>query len=226
MNKFYLPDLTDSRMLFAKSELENIGYRAVNTEEKADFILVAPGNKDYKNNPAVINYFDDEDFLINNAFLTAESAIGLAVVNSDSSLAGSNVLILGYGRIAKGLHKYLSSFVNRIMVCARNEISRAEAQCFGAETVDFEHLTDLKKFDYVFNTIPFPVLTKNELSLLKKDCVLIELASLPGGIDRHYAELTGLNYIAGGRLPARYAPKKAGILVARAVDKIIREGRV
>lgn len=226
MNKFYLPDLTDNRMLFAKSELENIGYRAVNKAENADFILVAPGNEQYKNHSAVINYFDDEEFLLKNAFLTAETAIGLAIVNSVIGLAGSTVLILGYGRIAKALQKYLSSLTSSITVCARNEASRTEAQCRGAEAIDFEHLTDLEKFDYVFNTIPFPVFTKNELSLLNKDCVLIELASLPGGIDKHYAELSGLNYIAGGRLPARYAPKEAGVLVAHAVDKMIREGRV
>lgn len=213
-------------MLFAKSELENIGYSAVSKAENADFILVAPNNKEYKDNPAVINYFDDEEFLLKNAFLTAETATALAIVNSAGALAGSDVLILGYGRIAKGLLKYLSSFTSRITVCARSKNARAEAQCSGAEVCGFENLTDLKRYDFVFNTIPFPVFTKNELSLLKKECVLIELASLPGGIDKHYAELSGLNYIAGGRLPARFAPQKAGILVAQAVDKTIREGRV
>lgn len=226
MKKFYLPDLSDSRMLFAESELENIGYKSVNDAKKADFILVAPGNKEYSSNPDVLNYFYDEEFLVKNAFLTAECAVGLAIVNSEVALANSKVLILGCGRIAKGLLKYLPSFTGRITVCARNETARGEAQCAGAEACSFEHLTNLAEFDFIFNTVPFPVLTKNELAQLKKDCVLIELASLPGGIDKHYAELCGLNYIAGGRLPARYAPKKAGVLVAKAADKTIKGGRI
>lgn len=226
MKKFYLPDLSDSRMLFAESELENIGYTSVKEAEKADFILVAPGNKEYQSNPSVLNYFNDEEFLIKNAFLTAECAVGLAILNSEGSVADSNVLILGFGRIAKGLLKYLSSFTNNITVCARNETARAEAQGMGAEVCDFEHLKELYGFEYIFNTIPFPVMSKNELSRLKKECVLIELASLPGGIDKHYAGLCGLNYIAGGRLPARFAPRKAGGLVAHAADKIIKEGRI
>ena len=54
----------------------------------------------------VFDYTKNERFAAENAFYTAEAAVCIACQNSDLSLVNSNVLILGYGRIAKALHRF------------------------------------------------------------------------------------------------------------------------
>lgn len=226
MKNFYVPNLTDNRIFYAKKELETLGYKCVNNSDNADFLLISPLDTDNKDNSKTIKYFTDEEYLLSNAYLTAEIAVAMAVINSKNSLINSNVLIIGYGRIGKALARYISAFTNNITVCARNEVSRAVAKCEGLIAVDFESLTESNDYDYVFNTVPFPVMAEKQLQTIKPDCTIVELASLPGGIDKHVANLLELTLIEARGLPAKFSPKSAGLIVANAVDKIIREGKV
>lgn len=226
MNKFYTPDLSDKRMSFAKSELENMGYKSTQNIDDAEFLLIPPNNKNYVGDVRVPRYYNDEEFLLENAYLTAEGAVATAINESDASIIHSNVLIIGYGRIGKALHHYLSSFTKNITVCARNENQRALARCDGANGVNFDALTIKNNYDYVFNTVPFPIIADKQLSALKPDCLIIELASLPGGVDKHMAKLKNIRLIEARGLPAKCSPKTAGILLAKAVHKVIREGNI
>ena len=49
-------------------------------------------------------------------------------------------------------------------------------------------LNSLKEFDFVFNTVPYPIIDSKLLKTAKEDCVFIELASYPYGIDINFAE--------------------------------------
>ncbi len=67
------------------------------------------------------------------------------------------------------------------------------------------------------------VLTKPELSAVKKDAVVLDLASFPGGVDNLTADSMGILVLNGRRMPARYAEKTAGYLIGEAVSDIIEE---
>ena len=71
--------------------------------------------------------------------------------------------------------------------------------------------------DTVINTIPAPVLTEPLLALVRKDALLLELASAPGGIDAAAAHERGLRYIRAPGLPAKYAPERAAVILRDAV---------
>lgn len=225
MKKFIAPDLTDERIYYACLELQKMGYQLVNKEENADFALLGiNSDKCYlPQNTPVINYSKDESFAVSNAYLTAEAAVSLAICESDTSLVNSKILIIGYGRIGKALHRYLSAFTSDITVCARKDEVRCFAQNNLANTIEFEELSVENNYDFAFNTVVHPVINSKEISAFKNTALLIELASFPGGIDTHSASAKGIKLVVARGLPGKYSPKTAGEIVAKSVDKIVKE---
>lgn len=229
MTNFYIASLDDKRVAYACDYLQKHGFSAVDNLSKADFVLagVNPENLDaykefsvFAGNVSGDNIFDytkDERFAAENAYYTAEAAVSIATQNSNISLINSNVLILGYGRIAKVLHRFLTPYTSHITVCARNSVQRSTAKMNGAKVISFDELVKQNTYDFVFNTVPHPVLNEKELRSFKKDVLMIDLASFPGGIDVHFAESLGLNLIVSRGLPAKFSPKSAGITVAKTV---------
>lgn len=226
MIKLYTPALEDKRISYAVFYLKKLGYDFVNKVENCDYVLMPPKMLKSTQLKNAINYLNDESFAIENAYLTAEGAISIAISNSDFSLSNSKILIAGYGRIGKALHHYLKPFTNNITVCARREEQLTYAQMNGAYTIKLDGLKAKNNFDFIFNTIDFPVFNKDELSAIKNDALIIDLASFPGGIDKHLAELKGVSFIEAQALPGKYSAKNAGMVLAKAVDRIVREGRL
>ena len=235
MKKFFVPNSSDKRIIYAKKELENSGFVSLNSESGADFILlgvnpdkemlnydvpVFAGNVSKK---GVFDYTKNEAFAIKNAYLTAEAAIAEAIRNSDFSLVNAPILITGYGRIAKALHRYLSAFSSNITICARNAEQRALAQQNGAKVISFENLFKCYEYSFIFNTVPHPVFTVRELVRISTDAVLIDLASFPGGVDKHFAKHFNINLIEARGLPAKFSAKTAGEIVADTVIMMIKE---
>lgn len=235
-NTFSVPYLSDERMVFAKEYLENKGYTFTDNIENSDFVLLPIPVKKYMfdgmENKTVFygagdyngyDYNKKETFLTENAFLTSEGAVALYKENSDTSIYGSKVLITGYGRIAKALHRVLGSMGADVTVCSRSEESKIKALFNGADHIAFEELKNKNDYDIVFNTVPHIIFTKNELDALNTDTVLIDLASFPGGADTLYAKSKGIKLIDGKRLPSIYSKKSAGELIGKTVCQIIKE---
>lgn len=237
IKKFAVPFTDDCRMRYAKEYLESRGFQYESDVNNTDFVvlpvpvkkhmldglenkLVFFGAFDYKNG---FDYTKYESYAIKNAFLTAECALILLEENTDYSLFNSNVLIVGYGRIGKALHKILSAYGANITVCSRSEESSALSQLSGATHLYFDELAESNDFDIVINTVPHIVLTKPEISAMKKDAVILELASFPGGIDNLAAKSRGIRVINGKSLPARYTAKTAGYFIGEAIENIIKE---
>lgn len=234
--KFLCPDLSDKRIKYAKKYLEKIGYESVTEVENADFVLLGV-NPDkallnftlpiYAGNifgDNIYDYTQNEDFAIKNAYLTAEGAIALAVSSSEKSLFDSSVLLVGYGRISRALHKLLSCYTNKITVCARSQNQLTLAQCNGADTINFEQLCKKNKYDFIINTVAHPVFNEQELLFVDKDTLIMDLASFPGGVDKHFAKSYNLNLMIARGLPAKFSPYNAGIVVAQTVDAMIKGG--
>lgn len=234
MKKFYAPDLSDKRIEYACKTLEKSGYQKCDNVKNSDFVVlgVNPNKNEisydipvFAGNIKADNIFDytkKETFALKNAYLTAESALALAVSESPKSLINSKCLIVGYGRIGNALHKYLSAFTCDITVCARSCNSRTLARSKNADVMDLEALKNESDFDFVFNTVPHPVFNEKEISALKKGALVIDLASFPGGVDKHIAKSNGIHLIIARGLPAKFSPKTAGEIVADTIDKMIK----
>ncbi len=159
----------------------------------------------------LIDYYESEKLRILNAIPTAEGALCAAMENSCVTLHSSNCLVTGYGRIAKLLTARLKSLGAYVTVCARSEEALTWAKVQGYGALRMSELKDaVKDAEFVFNTVPAKLFGKDELDCVNADTVLIELASLPGGFDREYAEARGLNIIYALGLPGKNSPKSAG----------------
>lgn len=236
MKTFSLPYDNDERMIYAKNYLVKNGYELITDSDKADFVLLPIPTKKYMLDGIKaktvfygtgefdgFDYGKKESFHLENAYLTSEGAVALLKETSNKSILSSHILITGYGRIAKALHKALSALGAYVTVCARGEAARLEASANGATVISFDKLSEKQRCDFVFNTVPHIVFTKAELDALPNTAVIFDLASFPGGVDTLCAKARGIKLIDGRALPSRYSPESAGELIAKTVMKIIEE---
>lgn len=152
----------------------------------------------------------DQRYLAKNAMITAYCALSLAEKEMKVTWEDCPVLILGWGRIGKCLGNLLKALGARVSVAARKEADLSMLAALGFDAREISSLDCiLRRYRVIFNTVPHPVLSRSQLELCRKDCVLVELASSPG--------MDGSNVIDGRGLPGRLAPESAGKLIARTV---------
>lgn len=105
---------------------------------------------------------------------------------------------------------------------ARKDADIAWIQAYGYNAINLKELNKyLNQFDFIFNTIPYLILDKSNLNLIKKDCVLIDLASKPGGIDFEEAERLKLQTDWALALPGKVAPETAAKYIYEIVKRYI-----
>ncbi len=151
---------------------------------------------------------------IANAIPTAEGAIQYAMVNSEITLHGSKCIVLGFGRCGKVLAHLLKGIGADLSVEARSAVDLAYIESYGYNPIPLNELTDnIGEYDFIFNTIPFLILDERKLKKIKKDCLVIELASKPGGIDFKAAKKLGIKVIDGQSLPGKVAPETAAKII-------------
>ncbi len=79
-------------------------------------------------------------------------------------------------------------------------------------------------FDMLVNTVPAPIVDETILKNMRRDCLIVDIASAPYGVDFEAAKALGLDATAVGSLPGTTAPKSAGIIIGETILNIIREG--
>ena len=160
-----------------------------------------------------------------NAIPTAEGAILKAMEYTDITIHSSNVLVLGFGRCGKILADKLKGLNANVFCEARKEKDLASIEALGYNVVKLDKLQNvLKDMDIIFSTIPARILGKEELKLLKKAAVIIDLASAPGSVDYEACVELGINAHLELGLPAKVAPKSAAEYLKGKIDKIILGG--
>ena len=176
-----------------------------------------------ENNIPVIDYFENEQLNIQNAILTAEGALALAINETKFSLYGSKCLVTGYGRIAKILSKHLATMGAKVTVAARNPNDLNWAEISGYSIAKIDDISKETDTDIIFNTVPARILNEKTISKLNKNCLIIELASEPYGTDFAACNTHKIRYINAASLPGKVAPKSAGIIICKTAINIFKE---
>ena len=175
----------------------------------ADVILCG-GNLNHPalQNYRVVDFLMDENYLAQNAYITAECALDVALPYLSVTIRDCPILILGWGRIGKCLAQLLRSMGATVTVAARKETDRAMASALGYPALDTACLSkNLQTFRLIYNTVPHPVLSKEQCRYFNKDCILIDLASSQG-IDHE-------DVIIARGLPGIHFPESSGELIAQ-----------
>ena len=170
------------------------------------------------------DYLTREEMAVLNAVPTAEGAVGIALSERASTLWESRCLITGFGRCGKALALLLKGFGAHVTVAARSAGELAFARTLGLNTISLSKVdTVLPEQEIIFNTIPSPVLGEKSLQLVAEDCLLIDLASRPGGIDFAAAGQLGRKTIWALSLPGKVSPITAGNIICDTVINMITE---
>ena len=178
----------------------------------------------------VVDYFQSELLQLKNALPTAEGAISIAMKELPITIDGLTCAVIGYGRIGMLLAQKLQALGAKVTVYARRREVRALAELYRHHTKalsESDGYADLKQLPCgcraVFNTVPAWIMTREVLATVPKNCVLIDLASAPGGIDLAAAHELGLRTVWGTALPGKCTPESAGIILAQTVEELLME---
>lgn len=163
-----------------------------------------------------IDLLKDATYLADNAAITAYCAVRLAMMELPLMLRGCQVLIIGWGRIGKCLAALLWAMEADVTVAARKETDRAMAHALGYHAEDTDALGhNLNSFRLIFNTAPAPVLSEEQITHCRDNCLKIDLASTLG--------IGGSHVIWARGLPGKDAPESSGKLIAKTAIRLIEK---
>lgn len=175
-------------------------------------------------NVYTVDLLEREEMAVLNAIPTAEGAIQIAMEEMPITLHNSNALILGYGRIGKILAKMLHGIGANVYVEARKYSDIAWIKSYGYKPIMLSDLSQsVKSMNVIFNTIPTIILNNEVLKLLNPDCLIIDLASKPGGVDFDKTKELGVKAIWALSLPGKVAPITAAEFIKDTIYNIIQE---
>ena len=172
----------------------------------------------------IIDIMKREELAVLNTIATAEGTIQLAIENTNKILHGSEVLILGFGRIGKVLARKLAGLSVKVTCAARKDEDFAWIQAYGHKATNINAIGEnLKSFDIIINTVPHLILSEEKLQYVKKECLLIDLASNPGGIDKKAVKERNLKFVWALSLPGKVAPTTSAEFIKETIYNILKE---
>lgn len=172
----------------------------------------------------IIDIMKREELAVLNTVSTAEGTIEIAISNTNKILHGSKVLILGFGRIGKVLARKMAGLSAKVTCAARKDEDLAWIKAYGHNATNINTLGEnLSEYDLIINTVPHLVLTKERMDYVSDGCLLIDLASNPGGIDKKSAKDKNLKLVWALALPGKVAPVTTAEFIKDTIYNILKE---
>lgn len=172
----------------------------------------------------IIDIIKREELAVLNTISTAEGTIEIIIENTNKILHGSNVLILGFGRIGKVLARKLAGLSAKVTCAARKDEDLAWIKAYGHMATNINSIGEnLSEYDVIINTVPHLILTEEKIKYIKDECLLVDLASNPGGIDKKAAKNKNLKLIWALALPGKVAPVTTAEFIKDTVYNILKE---
>lgn len=172
----------------------------------------------------VVDILDREEMAVLNAIPTAEGALQIAMQEMPITLHGSDVIVLGFGRIGKIMAKMLKGLGSNVYVLARRHSDISWIKVYGYNPIYIFDLKErLKYTDLIINTIPKTILDEEILEIIDNKTLIIDLASMPGGINYNAAKKLGIKAVHALGLPGKVAPVSCAIFMLGTIYNIIEE---
>ncbi|QDP40227.1 dipicolinic acid synthetase subunit A [Radiobacillus deserti] len=164
------------------------------------------------------------DVAIYNSIPTVEGTIMMAIQHTDFTIHGSNVIVLGLGRVGMSVASKFSALGAKVFVGSRNKEDIARSIEMGLTGF---HMNELSSYtpncDILINTVPAKVVTDDVIKPMMAHALIIDLASKPGGTDFEYADKRGIKAIHALGLPGIVAAKTAGEILGTVVEQVLKE---
>lgn len=175
-------------------------------------------------NRSLVQLFNRDDVAILNSIPTVEGTIMMAIQNTDTTIHGSNVIVLGLGRVGMSVARAFHGLGAKVKVAANQSEHIARIIEMGLTPVHLEDLPlAVEEMDICINTIPHLIVTPTVIDKMPLHTLIIDLASKPGGTDFSYAEKRGIKALLAPSLPGIVAPKTAGNILAEVLSQLLYE---
>ena len=163
---------------------------------------------EYKN-IKLFEILKDEDFVIENAHLTAMGIINY-LSKGDKIINDYKVVVTGFGYVGYMLSRLLEANHVDFSIYTNNEIERKFVKMMGYK------LTNFKDFSIIINTIPHNI--DIDYNLLKNKRIL-DVASYPYGFDIEKLNNINVRYEIYSAIPAKFCPNLAGYILKKYIEK-------
>lgn len=203
--------------------IREMNHKKIFCFDSSKLLKICPDFKKY-------HYYDlakDEKFLLGNAKITAECAIKLAKEEfNKTTFKDFKILICGFGRIGKYLTELLIKENAKLTVSARKQEDINKIERLKIKAIFTQNLKEYSGFDLIFNTIPYLIFDEKTLKSTANHSTIIDLASLPGGVDKISAEKLNIKLIHALALPGKMAPENSAELIKNTILNIIEENNL
>ena len=181
-------------------------------------------DKANERNITILDIVKREELAVLNAISTAEGALQIAITETPKNIHGNKVLVLGFGRIGKVLSKMLDGIGAKVACEARKTTDLAWIKAYGYEPINLIELKEkIGNYDIIINTIPYVLLDKEMLKEVKKDALIIDLASNPGGVDRNAVKELGIKFNWALSLPGKVSPVTSAEFMKETLINMFKE---
>lgn len=174
---------------------------------------------------ALYQLAEDDRVALPNAVPTAEGALAVLMAETDVTISGMSVVVLGFGRVGEAVAQRLRALGADVLVANRGagRADRAREQGFRlAEWADWPKRL-MGEHCVVINTVPAQVLGRAELAALPRGVLVLDLASGAGGVDVAAADDLGVRVVRALSLPGKVAPVTAGRILAGVYPQFLQD---
>jgi len=222
---FPIPFSKDGESLYAPLSADRIYFKDIIEKvenkivfggkfvDKASEILSNKRNR-------IIDFNKEKNFVVNNTIPTAEGIVKIIIENTDITIDGSNITILGHGNVGKRAAKILCSLGANIFCYDNNKQEVANIENCGYNVLE-DLNCNISKMDVIVNTVPTRIITKDMFRYINKNTLIVDIASMPGGIDYEYAKKNSYKVIHALGLPGIIAPVTSAIYMKNVIEKYI-----
>lgn len=185
------------------------------TEELADATLDLP--------VTMHGYDPDRELMLLRAAAVVEGVLQTAIANTDVTIHGATVAVVGFGNIGSLLARRLLTLGADVYVIARNPVQRAAARADGAKAAAPEAFPDLApRLSMVFSAVPARVVDRRVLERLPRGSLVLDVVPPPHRSDLELAARLGHRAVWARGL-GRRAPITVGRSQWHGIRKWIEE---
>ena len=187
----------------------------------------------------------NEEFLQQNAMLTAEGILQIVLAETAFAMCGATVVVIGFGRIGSRVAKLLKSMGARVIVVVDNQREFNKAAWLGfSATYHMDMSYVLPKSDVVINTPPANYEQPNlpphagsyfgnnatektltytlgpcHFDAINRNSLIVDVSSKPYGVHANTRSLAKTMWV--GNIPGKTAPQTGAVYLKKALDEIL-----
>ncbi len=174
--------------------------------------------------PLTMHEYDpDRELMLLRAPAVVEGVLQTAIANTDVTIHGATVAVVGFGTIGSVLARRLLALGADVHVAARNPVQRAAALADGARSLTLEELHELApQLSMIFSTVPARVVDRHVLERLPRGSLVLDIVPPPDRSDLDLAASLGHRAVWARGL-GRRAPITVGGSQWSGIKRLIEE---